>query len=98
MMTDAGTFLERAIAARRATWLVFGIAVALQLLVYFAFLGMEKGSMDGFIESGLYGDIPRPELARITFYYAAALKLMNTAILMGALFLTLWIRGLRRIA
>jgi hypothetical protein len=75
---------------------VFLIAVGLQMLTYLAYLGMAQGWLDGLIESGLYGDISRDEAAPLMFLYVAALKLMNTAILMGALFLTLWVRGLRR--
>ncbi len=96
-MSDRDTFLHRVIAARRAAWFVFLIATGLQIFTYLAYLGMEQGSLDGLIESGLYGDISREELARLTFVFVAAFKLMNTAILMGALFLTLWVRGLRRI-
>ena len=96
-MSDSSTFLHRIIAARGAAWRVLLIAFALQILTYLAYLGMEGGWLDGLIESGLYGDISRDEAARLTFLYVAALKLMSTAILMGALFLTLWVRGLRRI-
>ena len=96
-MSDSGTFLHRVIAARRAAWLVFLIAVGVQMFTYLAYLGMERGWLDGLIESGLYGDISRDEAARLAFVYVAALKLLSTAILMGALFLTLWVRGLRRI-
>jgi hypothetical protein len=85
------------IAARRAAWLVLLISVALQIFTYLAYLGMEQGWLDGLIESGLYGNISRDELARLTFRFIAALKLLSIAILMGALFLTLWVRGLRRI-
>ena len=52
--------------------------------------------MAGLVESGLYGDISPDELAHLSFAFVAALKLMNIAILMTALFLTLWVRGLRR--
>ena len=96
-MSVTDPFLNRALAARRAAWLVFLIAVAFQLFTYLAYLGMEQGWLDGLIESGLYGNVSRDELARLTFHFAAALKLMSIAILMGALFLTLWVRGLRRI-
>jgi len=96
-MSDSSTFLHRVIAARRAAWIVFLIAIAVQIFTYLAYLGMEQGWLDGLIESGLYGNVSRDELARLTFHFAAALKLMSIAILMGALFLTLWVRGLRRI-
>ena len=97
-MSDSRIFLHRVIAARRAAWLVFLLGTGLQIFSYFAYLGMEQGWLDGLIESGLYGDISRDELALLTFLFVAALKLMNIAILMGALFLTLWVRGLRRIS
>jgi len=96
-MSDSATFLDRVIAARRAAWFVFLVAVGLQMFIYLAYLGMEQGWLDGLIESGLYGDISRDEAARLVFLYVAAFKLMNTGILLGALFLTLWVRGLRRI-
>ena len=96
-MSDRDTFLHRVIAARKAAWLVFLIAMGIQIFTYLIYLGMERGWLDGLIESGLYGDISRDEAARLAFIYVAALKLMNTAILMGALFLTVWVRGLRRI-
>ena len=75
----------------------FLIAVGLQTFTYFAYLGAVHGGLDGLLESGLYGDIPREEMTRLIFVYTAALKLMSTAILMAALFLTLWVRGLRRL-
>lgn len=96
-MSDSATFLDRVIAARRAAWIVFLVAVGVQIFTYLAFLGMERGWMDGLIESGLYGDTTPGEATRLIFLYTIALKLMATAILMGALFLTLWVRGLRRI-
>ena len=96
-MSDSGTFLDRVIAARRAAWIVFLIAVGLQMFIYLIYLGIDGGLLDGLIESGLYGDVSPDEAARLLFIYVAALKLMNTAILLGALFLTLWVRGLRRI-
>ncbi len=96
-MPDSGTFLQRVIAARRAAWFVFLIAMGVQIFTYLVYLGVDQGGLDGLIESGLYGNISRDEAARLTFIYVAALKLMNTAILLGALFLTLWVRGLRRI-
>ena len=94
-MSD-GTFQRRLIAARRASWQVFLIGVGLQMLIYLAYLGLGRGGMEGLIESGLYGEISPDELGHLVFVYVAALKLMNTAILMAALFLTLWARGLRR--
>ncbi|MAB78327.1 MAG: hypothetical protein CMJ89_03135 [Planctomycetes bacterium] len=96
-MSDSALFLDRVIAARRAAWLVFLVAVGVQIFTYLAFLGMERGWLDGLIESGLYGGITPDEATRLMFLYTVALKLMSTAILMGALFLTLWVRGLRRI-
>ena len=96
-MSDNEAFLARMIAARKAAWLVFLIAVGLQMSVYFSYLGLEQGWLDGLIEAGLYGNITRSDLARLTLHFVTALKLMNIAILMAALFLTLWVRGLRRI-
>ena len=96
-MSDAATFLHRVIAARRAAWIALLIAVGFQMLTYFAFLVMEGGGLDGLIESGRYGDISRDEASRLMFIYVAAMKLMNFGFLMGAVFLTLWVRGLRRI-
>lgn len=95
-MNDSGVFLGRLIAARRAAWLVFLIAVGLQILTYLAYLGMQAGVMDDLIDSGLYGDISRDELARLTLVFVAAMKLMSLATLLGALFLTFWVRGLAR--
>ncbi len=96
LMVDTATFLNRVIAARTAAWLVFSIAVGNQILTYLIYLGMHGGFWDDLIDSGLYGEISRDELTRLTLYYVAALKLMSVAIFMGALFLTLWVRGLRR--
>jgi hypothetical protein len=97
-MTDANTFLNRVVAARSAAWKVFLVAVSLQLLTYFAFLGMKDGLLDGLIEAGFYGDMTRDELKDFVIVYVAALKLMSTAVLLAALFLTWWVRGLRRLA
>lgn len=96
-MSHKNTFLLRVIAARRAAWFSLLIAVAFQLLTYLGFLAIENGSLDGLIESGLYGNTTRGEIARLALVYTAAMKLINFAILIGALFLTLWVRGLRRI-
>jgi hypothetical protein len=95
-MSDSGTFLHRLIAARRAAWLVLLIGVGLQMFTYIFYLGLGQSGMEGLIESGLYGDISPDELVHVTFLFVAALKLMNIAILMAALFLTLWAQGLRR--
>ena len=46
--------------------------------------------------SGAEPQMTPAEMTRVTFHYIAALKLMATALLFGALFLTLWVRGLRR--
>jgi hypothetical protein len=97
-MSDSETFLHRVIAARRAAWIVLLIAVGFQMFTYLVYLGIERGWLDALIESGLYGDISRDEAGRVSFIYVAAFKLMNTAILLGALFLHLWVRGLRRIS
>ncbi len=96
-MSDHSAFLQRVLAARRAAWLVLLIAVVIQIFVYLIYLGMEQGWMDDLIGSGLYGNITRDELAQLTLIYVAALKLISTAIFLGAIFLTLWVRGLRRI-
>jgi hypothetical protein len=95
-MSDNEAFLVRVIAARKAAWLVFLIAIGLQMFTYLGYLGLGQGRFDGLIEAGLYGDITRAELTRLTLHFVSALKLMNIAILMAALFLTLWVRGLRR--
>ena len=96
-MSDNVIFLHRVIAARRAAWLVLLIAIGFQIFTYLACLAMEQGWLDGLLASGLYGDISRDEATRMTLLYVAALKLMSTAVLLGALFLTLWVRDLRRI-
>jgi hypothetical protein len=96
-MSDSGsTFQRRLIAARGAAWQVFLIGLGLQMLTYFLYLGLGQGGIEGLIESGLYGDVSSDEATHLMLVYVAALKLMNTAILMAALFLTLWVRGLRR--
>jgi hypothetical protein len=95
-MSDTDTFLLRLVAARRAAWLVLGCGIALQLIVYGGYLGVQAGWIDGLIEHGVYGEITRARLSEVTFVFIAALKLLNTAILLGAMFLTLWVRGLRR--
>ena len=97
-MPDTRLFLERVIAARGAAWRVFLIAVAIQMLVHLGYLGVERGWLDGLLGSGLYGDASREEARRLMLLYVAALKVLSTTLLMGALFLTLWVRGLRRIA
>jgi len=95
-MSDSSTFQHRLTAARRAAWQVFLTGVGLQMLIYFCYLGLGQGGIEDLIESGLWGDISPGEAMHLMFVYVAALKLMNTAIFMAALFLTLWVRGLRR--
>lgn len=96
-MSEDNLFLRRVIAARRAAWIVLVIGIAFQILTYFIFLGMTDGGMDGLLESGLYGDISRDEASRLLLYYVSAMKLINYSFFLGAMFLTLWVRGLRRI-
>jgi hypothetical protein len=96
-MGDIDRFLPRLLAARRAAWLTFIIGVVLQLVVYGGYLGIERGWVDGLIQRGVYGELTRTQLAHVTLAYVALLKLMNTGILLGAVFLTLWVRGLRRL-
>ncbi len=93
-MTDRTTFLCHLIAARRSAWRVLIVAMLFQALTYLAYLGMVQGWFDGLIQSGIYGDMSRADLLRVTFLFVAALKLMNIAICLGALFLTLWVRAL----
>jgi hypothetical protein len=94
-MPDTSTFQHRLIAARRAAWQVFVVGVALQMLTYSFYLALGQGGIEGLIETGLYGDIAADQALRLILVYVAALKLMNTAILMVALFLTFWVRALR---
>jgi hypothetical protein len=95
-MTESDPFLSRVIAARTAAWWILLIGVAIQMFVYVAYLGMGKGWLDGLIAAGAYGELTRHELAYSVFAYIAVLKLINHVILLGALFLTLWVRGLRK--
>ena len=95
-MADRDVFLQRIVAARTAAWLVLLISMVIQILNYVAYLGMQHGLVDGLIEMGVYGDVTRAQLQIAVFYFLAVLKLMNIGILMVALFLTLWVRGLRR--
>lgn len=95
-MSDSDAFLLRLIAARTAAWWVLLLAVALQMFTYFAFLGLAGGGFGGLIESGLYGDLTPQQLSMASFAYVAALKLMSTVVLLSAVFLTLWVRGIRR--
>jgi hypothetical protein len=96
-MSDTDAFLPRLIAARRAAWIVFMIAVGIQTLTYLIYLAMGQGWMDDMLTSGLYGNSTPDELTRLTLYYLAAFKLMSIGTFLGAMFLTLWVRGLRRI-
>jgi hypothetical protein len=66
------------------------------MLTYSCYLVLGQGGMEGLIESGLYGDIAADEALRLMLLFIAALKLMNAAILMAALFLTLWARSFSR--
>lgn len=66
------------------------------MFAYLFYLGLGQSGMEGLAHTGLYGDISPSELLRLTFLFIAALKLMNIAIFMVALFLTLWARGLSR--
>lgn len=97
-MTDSATLLRTLIAARRSAWQVLIIALLFQAVTYLAYLGMTQGWFDSLIQSGIYGDMSRAELLQVTFLFVAALKLMNIAICLGALFLTLWVRALRKSA
>jgi hypothetical protein len=95
-MSDSNTFQNRLLAARRAAWQVLLIGVGVQMFTYVLYLGFGQGGMEGLIESGLYGDISSGELLRVSFLFIAALKLLNTAVLLAALFITLWARNLSR--
>lgn len=97
-MTDCDVFTTRLVAARRAAWQVFGVAVLIHLVTYGAFLGMQEGWVDGMITGGIYGDLTRGELSRLTLYYLAAFKVLTSFVMLGAIFLSLWVRALRRSA
>jgi len=93
---DSDPFLKRLIAARWAAWCVLLVGVGLQLSAYGGYLALGEGGFSKLAESGLYGELAGSELSKLTLVYVALLKLMNSAIFLGALFLTLWVRGLRR--
>ena len=44
-------------------------------------------------EAGIYGRLTTQQLELATFAFVAAQKLINTVSLLGATFLSLWVRG-----
>lgn len=99
MITPTKPFLQKLTAARRASWQVFLIAMGIQLLTYCGYLAIDSGAFQSFIESGVYGHaLTGQQFAIFIFVYTAALKLISSVILFVALFLTLWVRALRRAA
>ncbi len=80
--------------AAGAAWKVWLVSAGFTMFIYFAYLAMNAGWLDTFVGWGLYGPITAAELARVTFYYVGAVKLISTCFLLGALFLTWWAKGL----
>ncbi|MHC4915039.1 MAG: hypothetical protein ACYTGB_06070 [Planctomycetota bacterium] len=80
--------------AAGAAWKVWLVSAGVTAFTYLAYLAMSAGWLDWLVGSGLYGSVTPAELARITFYYVGAVKLISTCFLLGALFLTCWARGL----
>jgi hypothetical protein len=84
-------------AAAGAAWRTWLISAGFTTFTYLAYLAMNAGWLDALIGWGLYGPITAAELARVTFYYVGALKLISTCFLLGAAFLSLWGRGLKKL-
>ena len=89
-------FTNRVSHAACAAWTVVLVGFGIVLLSWLGYLAMSAGWLDGLIESGLYGPVTREELVPIWFVFIAAFKLLVFCFALGALFLTLWARGLRK--
>jgi hypothetical protein len=83
--------------AAGAAWKVWLIGAGFTMLTYLAYLAMNAGWLDWLIEAGLYGPVTREQLAMTTFYFVGAMKLLGMVFLMGAAFLSLWWRALRKV-
>jgi hypothetical protein len=83
--------------AARAAWKAWLVCAGFTVFTYLAYLAMNAGWLDSFIGWGLYGEITRAELARATFYYVGAMKLVGLVALMSAAFLSFWWRALKKV-
>ena len=83
-------------AAAGAAWRVWLISAGFTMLTYLAYLAMNAGWLDALIGWGLYGPVTRAELVKVTFYFVGAMKLIGLCILLGAAFLSLWWRALKK--
>jgi hypothetical protein len=81
--------------AAGAAWKTFFASWGLTTFTYLAYLAMNAGWLDWLINSGLYGSVTREQMLMITFCYVGVMKLIGLCVLLGALFLSMWWRGLR---
>ena len=98
-MVNVGTdssFVRRLAAAARAAWWTFligaGVAVV-QFLVYSAVSHCEASwlSLASFMQSD------SQELRRLMFRFMLAIRLILVVVAIGAIFLSVWVRRLRRV-
>ncbi len=87
------TKVKTAAGAAWKTWLV---GAGFTMVTYFAYLAMNAGWLDWLISSGLYGSVTREQMLMITFCYVGVMKLIGLCVLLVALFLSFWWRGLRK--
>ena len=89
-------FETRLRAAARAAWWVFVISLILTIVGWLGYLALGAGWLDGLIKLGLYGPVSHGKLVYVTLWYVGLFKIIVLCLFLGALFLTLWARLLRR--
>jgi hypothetical protein len=90
---NAITTIKTAASAAWKTWL---IGAGFTAFTYLAYLGMNAGWLDTLIGWGVYGPVTREELAKVTFHYVGAMKLIGMVFFLGAAFLSMWWRKLQQ--
>jgi hypothetical protein len=83
-------------AAAGAAWKAFFLSWGMMMFTYLIYLAMCAGWLDWLLGSGLYGPITREFMLPVTFCYIGAMKLITLCFLLGAAFLSMWWRGLRK--
>lgn len=89
-------FVRKIEHAARAAWTVVLVGFGLVVLGWLGYLAMSAGWLDPLVNAGLYGDVPRGQMLPVWFGLIGAFKLVVLGFALGALWLTLWARRLRR--
>lgn len=93
-----GDFALKLRAAARAAWLTGLVGWVFVFVSWLAYLALSAGWFDGLISLGLYGPMTRERIVPVVFWFIGGFKMLVFCIFLGAIYLSLWSRALRRAA